>query len=107
MRIIFDQGTPAPLRRLLGNHQVETAFERGWHTLTNGELLSAAERDGFDIFLTTDKNLRHQQNPAGRAIAVIVLSSTSWPRIQRAAAEINRTIGLIQPGSFQEVEIPR
>jgi len=105
VRILFDQGTPAPLRRLLGSHQVETAFERGWQTLTNGELLAAAERDGFDILLTTDKNLRHQQNPSARSIAIIVLSSTSWPRIQRSGGEINRAIELAVPGSFQEVEI--
>ncbi len=52
MRILFDQGTPVPLRELLGSHQVETAFERGWSTLTNGELLAAAEQEGFDVFLT-------------------------------------------------------
>ncbi len=98
---------PAPLRRLLGNNQVETAFERGWHTLTNGELLAVAERDGFDIVLTTDKNLRYQQNPGGRSIAIVVLSSTSWSRIQRAVGEINRAIKVATPGSFQEVEIPR
>jgi predicted nuclease of predicted toxin-antitoxin system len=107
VRILFDQGTPAPLRRLLKNNQVETVFKRGWHTLTNGELLAAAERDGFDILLTTDKNLRHQQNPRGRSIAVVVLSSTSWPRIQKAVIEINRAIESVKPGSFQYVEIPR
>lgn len=63
MRVLFDQGTPVPLRRLLRNNQVETAFERGWHTLTNGELLAAAERDGFEILLTTDKNLRYHKTP--------------------------------------------
>jgi hypothetical protein len=107
VRVLFDQGTPVPLRRLLRNNQVETAFERGWHTLTNGELLGAAERDGFEILLTTDKNLRYQQNPASRSIAIIVLSSTSWPRIQRAVAEINRVIESAIPGSIHEVNIPR
>ena len=105
--MLFDQGTPVPLRRLLRDNQIETAFERGWHTLTNGELLAAGERDGFDIFLTTDKNLRRQQSPGRRSIAVVVLSSTSWPRIQRAVSEINRAIEIATPGSFQEVEIPR
>ena len=107
MRILFDQGAPVPLRRVLGNNQVETAFERGWHTLTNGELLLAAERDGFEILVTTDKNLRYQQNPLSRSIAIIVLSSTSWPRIQKSVPEINRAIKIATPGSVQEVEIPR
>jgi hypothetical protein len=107
VRVLFDQGTPVPLRNLLGNNQVETAFERGWHTLTNGQLLAAAERDGFEILLTTDKNLRHQQNPVGRSIAIIVLSSTSWPRIQKAVAEISHAIETATPGSVRELEIPR
>jgi len=105
--VLFDQGTPVPLRRLLGNHQVETAFERRWHTLTNGELLAAAERYGFDILMTTDKKLRYQQSSSGRSIAIIVLSSTSWPRIEKAIAEITHAVETATPGSVQEVEIPR
>ncbi len=62
MRILFDQGTPAPLRRALPLHNVETSFERGWSTLVNGELLSAAEAAGFDVLVTTDMNLRYQQD---------------------------------------------
>ena len=79
MRILFDQGTPVPLRSFLVNNHVETAFERGWNTLKNGALLVAAEREGFEILLTTDRNLRYQQNLTGVSIAIIVLSSTSWP----------------------------
>ncbi|MBI2999578.1 MAG: hypothetical protein HYY46_14180 [Deltaproteobacteria bacterium] len=60
MRILFDQGTPMPLRTLLRSHQVETTFERGWSTLSNGDLLAAAEQEGFEVFVTTDKNLRDQ-----------------------------------------------
>jgi hypothetical protein len=55
MRILFDQGTPVPLREFLQGHQVETAFERGWHRLKNSELLTAAEDAGFDVLLTPDK----------------------------------------------------
>jgi hypothetical protein len=84
VRVLFDQGTPVPLRHLLSNNQIETAFERGWHTLRNGELLAAAERSGFEILITTDKNLPYQQNLSAYSIAIIVLSSTSCPRIQRA-----------------------
>ena len=107
MRILFDQGTPVPLRSLLSDNQVETAFERGWKTLTNGQLLAEAERAGFEILLTTDKNLRYQQNLAGRSIAIIVLSTTSWPRIQRAIAAITKAIETATPGGVQEVEVPR
>lgn len=106
MRILFDQGTPAPLRNLLGSHQVETAFERGWSILTNGELLAAAEQEGFEIFVTTDKNLRDQQNLSALRIAIVVLSSTSWLRIQKAATAIKEAIDASLPGSFKEVSIP-
>lgn len=57
MKILFDQGTPAPLKDLLTSHDVSTAYELGWSTLKNGELLSAAESNGFDVFITTDTNL--------------------------------------------------
>jgi hypothetical protein len=107
VRVLFDQGTPVPLRRLLGNHQVETAFKRRSHTLTNGELLAAAERYGFDILMTTHKKLRYQQSSSGRSIAIIVLSSISWPRIEKAIAEITHAVETATPGSVQEVEIPR
>jgi hypothetical protein len=105
VRILFDQGTPVPLREFLSSHQVETAFERGWSTLTNGELLAAAEREGFEVFVTTDKNLRDQQNFAGLRIAIVVLSSTSWPRIQKTAVAIKQAIDATLPGSFKEVGI--
>jgi len=64
VRILFDQGTPVPLRDSLPQHEVSTTYERGWSTLRNGELLDAAEREGYAILVTTDSNLRHQQNLA-------------------------------------------
>ena len=58
MRILFDQGTPVPLRQHLTHHVVDTAFERGWSALHNGELLDVAEQEGYDLLITTDQNLR-------------------------------------------------
>lgn len=95
-----------PLRKLLSAHQVETAFERGWSTLRNGDLLAVAEQEDFEVFVTTDKNLRDQQNFGGLRIAIVVLSSTSWPRIQKAAAAVKQAIDATLPGSFKEVSIP-
>ena len=77
MRVLFDQGTPVPLRESLPRHEVSTAYERNWATLENGDLLDAAEREGFEIFVTTDKNLKHQQNLGVRRIAIVVLTSTT------------------------------
>lgn len=62
MRVLFDQGTPVPLREALLDHEVSTAYERGWSTLKNGELLDAAEQNSFEVFVTTDSRLRYQQN---------------------------------------------
>jgi hypothetical protein len=105
VRILFDQGTPAPLRASLLDHIVETAYELGWSTLKNGELIAAAEAGGFDILVTTDKNLKYQQNLATRAIAIVVLSTTSWPRIKTALGAVVNAIESASAGSYHEVSI--
>lgn len=74
MRILFDQGTPEPFRKYLAKHAVRTAYEEGWSRLRNGDLLTAAEAAGFEVFVTTDKNIRYQQNLEGRQIAIVVLA---------------------------------
>jgi hypothetical protein len=106
MRILFDQGTPAPLRLHLPGHAVETAYEKGWGGLKNGDLLTRAEAEGFDALITTDQNLRHQQNLAGRRISVVVLLTTSWPRIGKHVALIVRALDDSRPGSYEEVAFP-
>lgn len=106
MRILFDQGTPVPLRQSLSEHDVSTAYERGWSTLKNGDLLDAAEREGFEVLVTTDKSLRHQQNLRARSIVVIVLTTTSWPRIQRDIPAVARAVDGAVPGSYMEVRFP-
>jgi hypothetical protein len=105
MNILFDQGVPVPLRNHLAEHQIDTAFERGWSQLANGELLSAAEREGFELFMTTDQNLTYQQNLAGLKLAVLVLMSTSWPRIQLKIDDIRSQIAGATPGRYVEVAI--
>lgn len=106
MRILFDQGVPAPLRRYLAEHTVSTAYEQGWATLRNGELLTAAERSGFEVFVTTDKNLRYQQNITGRHLAIVILGTTSWPRIERHAERIVTVIVQSVSGEFTEIDVP-
>src|SRR5438309_10028380 len=82
MRILFDQGTPVQIRRSLEAHTVKTSREQGWGTLANRELLRVAEEAGFDVLLTTDKNMRYQQNLEGRRIAVVVLRNGRWPFVK-------------------------
>jgi len=102
---VLDQGTPAPLRRGLAGHSVSTAYEEGWDKLKNGELLAAAE-GAFDVFVTTDQNLRYQQNLAGRRLAILVLPTTSWPRLQPHATAIARAVVALRPGELQEWSFP-
>ena len=106
MRILFDQGTPVPLRKLLIGHGVSTAFERGWSELDNGELLAAAEAS-FDAFITTDQSLRYQQNLSGRRIAILVLPTTSWPRIEEQASRIVDALAMLKPGGYVELTFER
>jgi predicted nuclease of predicted toxin-antitoxin system len=103
LKILFDHGTPAPLRHELLGHLVETAHERGWSALLNGDLIAAAESAGFEVLVTTDKNLRYQQNLAGRRLAIVVLFTTSWPRLKPAVPLIVRAIAAVGPGSFLDV----
>jgi hypothetical protein len=102
MKILFDHGTPAPLRPALAGHEISTAYELGWARLSNGDLLAAAET-GFDAFITTDKNLRYQQNLAGRHLAILVLPTTSWPKIQKHAQQVADRVNALKPGDFIEL----
>jgi hypothetical protein len=107
VRILFDQGTPVPLRRHLHPHAVDTAAELGWSELANGDLLAAAESAGYQLMITTDQNLRYQQNLSERNIAIMVLRTTSWPRIQAAISDVIDALKDVDAGAYAEVEIPR
>ena len=91
-----------PLRDHLAGHEVRSAYELGWSTLRNGELLARAEQQ-FDALITTDRNLQNQQNLAGRRIAILVLPTTSWPRLQKITDRIVATLGTLEPGQLIEL----
>ena len=105
MKVLFDQGTPVPLRRYLRRHEVTTVYELGWSTLQNGSLISQAEAAGFDVLITTDKNWKYQQNLSERSLAVVVLLSTSWPRIQAKVSNVIVAVDGATKGSYTEVPI--
>ena len=105
MKVLFDQGTPLPLRRHLPEHSVDTAAERGWSDLDNGALIDKAEQEGYEVLVTTDQNMRHQQNLSNRRLALVVLLSTAWPRIQLRTEEIRAAIDAVQPGESRDVPI--
>lgn len=103
MKILFDQGTPVPLRRHLHPHRIDTVGELGWATLTNGKLLAAAGEAGHEVLVTTDQNLQYQQNLKTRKIAVVVLKTTSWPRIRSGILRVVEAIEKASAGSYIEV----
>jgi hypothetical protein len=106
MRILLDHNTPAPLRYCLIGHHVETAYERGWAGLTNGDLLRMAEEAGFEGMIATDRGIRYQQNLAGRRLALVVIDTNDWTRIRKSKSVVVDAISGIPPGSFLEIEIP-
>ncbi len=105
MKIVFDQGTPVPLRRHLAGHSVTTVHELGWSSLSNGILLDAAEQAGYELLITTDQNLRYQQSLTHRNLAILVLLSTSWPRISLRLDAIRTAVDQISAGDYREIPI--
>jgi hypothetical protein len=106
MRVLFDQATPVPIRAFLIGHTVRTAAQEDWDRLKNGDLLTAAEHAGFEVFLTSDKNIRQQQNMADRMIAVVVIGVQQWPALQPHVALVVAAVNAATPGSFTDVDIP-
>jgi hypothetical protein len=91
VRILFDQGTPVPLRNYLRSHAVSTAYEKGWSRLSNGELLAAAALE-FDVLVATDKHLREFAD-AREQLA-------SWPKLEPKHQQIVSAIELLRPGDY-------
>jgi hypothetical protein len=107
MLVLFDHSVPAPLSPHLSGHTIIEARTRGWDTLSNGDLLAEAERAGFDVFLTADKNIQYQQNLTGRKIAVVVLGTPQWPLVRLHTEKIAAAVNAATIGSYSEVHIPQ
>ncbi len=105
MLILFDHVTPKGIARSLSGHTVTKAKDRGWDRLTNGDLLEAAERAGFDVLVTGDKNMRYQQNLEGRRIALVVLSTPQWPVVKLHLAKIAAAVNAATTGSYIEIDL--
>ena len=104
MKILFDQGTPAPLRRALTGHDITTAFERGWSNLRNGDLIREAEANDFQTLITTDQNIKHQQNLRGHKLAILVLPTTSWLKIQKHVVKVSAAVDALKLGDYCELD---
>jgi hypothetical protein len=104
MRILFDHGTPAPLRRALGGHSVATTHEMGWSRLDNGALLREADKQ-FDIIITTDQSFSYQQNLGSFRLAILVLPTTNWPELRVHQADIAAAVNALQSGDVVELKL--
>lgn len=107
MRIVFDKNVPVGVRRFLSEHEVRTFVEMQWHPqLENGALLNAAEASGFDVMVTSDQNIRYQQNLTGRKLALVVLGSNIWPVVRDHGAAIAAKVDAATPGGYEFIEMP-
>lgn len=102
MNIIIDECVPHIVKKRLTQRQIKTVQEMGWAGVKNGELLKLIEA-GFDIFITSDKNLRYQQNLRNRKLAILLLPSNQIPIIENLLPQIDESIETIQSGEFIEI----
>ncbi len=107
MRILLDECVPRPLRRSLPGHDVRTVREMGWVGKKNGELLSLMAAAGFEVLLTVDQNLRHQQNlaAAGVAVVVMVASTNRLADLEPLVPAVEAALLGIQAGDAIEVRV--
>ena len=102
MRILIDESLPRYLKQVLVEHAVFTVQEMGWAGIRNSELLAKAESN-FDVLLTADKNLRHQQNLSGLALAIIVFPSNRLSVVKTLAPQVKDALSVIRQGEIVEL----
>lgn len=106
MRVLFDKGVPKGVRGFLpGHHTVETVESRGWGTLKDADLLKAAQAAGFDVLVTTDQNMVHQQNLGKSQLGVVALGSNIWPIVQNYKTEIASAVDAARPGTYAFIDM--
>jgi predicted nuclease of predicted toxin-antitoxin system len=105
VKVLLDECLPRYLKRALAGHEVQTVQESGWSGLKNGELLNLAE-SRFDVFLTSDQNLRYQQNLAGRRIAIVELPTSTLSTVQVLVPQILSALEAARPGDYLPVKGP-
>lgn len=103
MRILLDECTPRVVKKRLPHREIRTVQDMGWSGIKNGDLLAAAEGQ-FDVFITTDKNLRYQQNLTRRGFAILLLPTNQVPAVEVLIPAIEAALDNVQAGDF--VEIP-
>lgn len=105
MLILFDHGTPWPLRRHLSGHTIHRVLNLGWDRVANGLLIAQAEQAGYELLITTDQNIRYQQNLDIRKIAILVLVDHNWPYSQAGINAIVSAVEGMESGDYREIAI--
>ena len=106
MDVLLDHNVPVPLAALLHGHAVRTAVQEGWDALSNGRLLAAAAAR-FDVLVTCDQNIVHQQNLSGRTIAIVAVNTNLWSAIRADPGKIRWAVDAAIAGSYQTVNYPK
>lgn len=102
MKVLLDHCVPRPLRRHLPGHSVKTAFQMGWDLVKNGDLIRAAEAE-FDVMISSDQNLRYQQNLKHRKLGLIILPTNNMPAVLELAPRIRAALDRTRPGDYLEL----
>jgi hypothetical protein len=105
--VLLDEDLAHALRLVLEDHEVFTVKYMEWNSFRNGELIAKAELEGFEVFVTGDRNLSYQQNLPVRRIGVVVLTAHNWPIIRNHLGAIKAAVDRALPGSFEVVECGR
>jgi len=106
MKVLLDVCTPVQVSRALPAHEVRTAVKMGWGELENGDLLVAAESAGFDLLIICDKNLSHQQDLAGRRLAILELWTNHRPTLEHHWSMIKDAAEAMRPGEYRALHPP-
>jgi hypothetical protein len=106
-QVLLDQNVPVGVRRILGAHDVHTAYQMGWAGLLNGDLLDRATNAGIEVFVTCDQNIAFQQNISGRQIAVVVLATNRWAVMRGQPGAVENAVANAKPGACSVVTFGR
>lgn len=104
MKVFFDEDVPRKLARFLPQHDIYTVVGMRWGGIKNGELLMLIEREGFDLFLSGDKNMGNQQRLEGRPFAVLIMSAINWPVARPHVHKISAALDEARPGTVKTID---
>ena len=104
MKVLLDECVPVQVRHALPDHEVASVPKLGWGSISNGDLLDAAEQAGFEVFIIADKNLRYQQNLTRRRIAILELWTNHRPTLEKHFDRIRAAVERISPGEYSVLE---